>query len=245
MSRHCHILNASLLHLQFYQLSYRASILTNRNHPSRPLNLSMIASILSTFFGSCILSIARTFSLASFELAFYIFSVSTSQRCVGFTKPLAFPTAPGVLLWSIWALRALRFAAEEAVLALRSCDLRTASSDSFSSIYLVNLSISRLALLLTLELLRFGLSCLEVCHGLFMHLLLLLPTVIWALLFFNTENVLASSTDLARLSELDLRQSWIRPWSLLRELSCSSDCFLALAKFFNSLLRCFTGLFDP
>ena len=89
MFRYCHILNATLLHLQYYQLSYRASILTNRNHHSRPLNLSMIASILSTFFGSCILSIARTFFLASFELAFYIFSVSTSLRCEGFTIPLA------------------------------------------------------------------------------------------------------------------------------------------------------------
>ena len=88
MSRHYHILNASLLHFQHYQLSYRASILTNRN-PSRPLNLSMIASIFSTFFGSCILSIARTFSLASFGLIFYIFSVTTSLRCVGFTIPLA------------------------------------------------------------------------------------------------------------------------------------------------------------
>merc|ERR1719457_490757 len=149
--------------------SYLASILTKRN-PSRPLNRSIIASILSTFLGSCAFNISKTLSLASAGSAFFICSVSTSVRRVGFTIPLALPALKHLsftyseICSRRSALRLTNFGFEGIVLSLLTCDkLRQLISFTFRFIQL------------GFQLLRFILCILEIVQCLFMHLFFVLP----------------------------------------------------------------------
>merc|ERR1719354_155616 len=100
--------------------SYLASILTKRN-PSRPLNRSIIASILSTFLGSC------------------AFNISTCLPCSGISRPalkhLSFTYSEICSRRS--ALRLTNFGFEGIVLSLLTCDkLRQLISFTFRFIQL-------------------------------------------------------------------------------------------------------------